>query len=187
MAREEIRLQPRSKVIVRHAQQDFDTISSEVFLFSSFFACQEKSLLSGYQFLNTTFPLCLYSRGQSEYPPRASMRTSWPISWDSHCTLLPTVNLLINSGTCEAIQACFWEKNKKPQRSICTVQLSSTTLSSSRLRPCFSGYIYTRATFSSRHQKNVYNFPGLPHGRLGPAWESNNWTNYWYDFSKIEG
>ena len=42
MAREEIVLQPRSKVILRHAQQDFDTISSEVFLFSPFFACQGK-------------------------------------------------------------------------------------------------------------------------------------------------
>ena len=37
MAREEIGLQPRSKVILRHTQQDFDTISSEVFLFSPFF------------------------------------------------------------------------------------------------------------------------------------------------------
>ena len=33
MAREEIGLQPRSKIILRHAQQDFDT---EVFLFSIF-------------------------------------------------------------------------------------------------------------------------------------------------------
>ena len=32
MAREEIGLQPRSKVRLRHAQQDCDTISSEVFL-----------------------------------------------------------------------------------------------------------------------------------------------------------
>ena len=40
ISREEIGLQPRSKVILRHAQQDFDTISSEVFLFSPFFACQ---------------------------------------------------------------------------------------------------------------------------------------------------
>ena len=47
MAREEIGLQPRSKVILRHAQQDFDTISSEVFLFSLFLACQGKPLLSG--------------------------------------------------------------------------------------------------------------------------------------------
>ena len=37
MAREEIGLEPRSKVIVRHAQQDFDAISLEVFLFSPFF------------------------------------------------------------------------------------------------------------------------------------------------------
>ena len=37
-ASEEIGLQPRSKVVLRHAQQDFDTISSEVFLFSTFFA-----------------------------------------------------------------------------------------------------------------------------------------------------
>ena len=37
MAREEIGLEPRSKVIVRYAQQDFDAISSEVFLFSPFF------------------------------------------------------------------------------------------------------------------------------------------------------
>ena len=36
MAREEIRLLPRSKVILRHAQQNFDTISSEVFLLSNF-------------------------------------------------------------------------------------------------------------------------------------------------------
>ena len=36
MAREDIGLQPRSKVILRHAQQDFDTISSEVFLLSIF-------------------------------------------------------------------------------------------------------------------------------------------------------
>ena len=42
MAREEIGLQPRSKVILRHAQQDFDTISSELF-----FASQEKPLSSG--------------------------------------------------------------------------------------------------------------------------------------------
>ena len=48
MAREEIGLQPRSKTILRHAQQDFDTIFSEVFLFSLFFSCQEKPLLSGY-------------------------------------------------------------------------------------------------------------------------------------------
>ena len=47
MAREEIGLQPRSKVILRHAQQDFDTISPEAFLFSPFFACQGKPLLSG--------------------------------------------------------------------------------------------------------------------------------------------
>ena len=47
MAREKTGLQPRSKVILRHAQQDFDTISSEVFLFYKFFACQRKSLLSG--------------------------------------------------------------------------------------------------------------------------------------------
>ena len=48
MAREEIGLKPRSKVIFCHAQQDFDTISSEVFLFSPYFACQGKPLLSGY-------------------------------------------------------------------------------------------------------------------------------------------
>ena len=36
MTREEVGLQPRSKVILRHAQQDFDTISSEVFLLSNF-------------------------------------------------------------------------------------------------------------------------------------------------------
>ena len=41
MAREEIGLQPCSKVILRHAQQDLDTISSEVFL--SFFR-QRKNL-----------------------------------------------------------------------------------------------------------------------------------------------
>ena len=34
MTSEEIGLQPHSKVILRHAQQDFDTISSEVFLYS---------------------------------------------------------------------------------------------------------------------------------------------------------
>ena len=46
MAREEIGLQLRYKVdILRHAQQDFDTMSSEVFLFSPFFACQGKPLL----------------------------------------------------------------------------------------------------------------------------------------------
>ena len=44
---EEIGLQPRSKVVASHAQQDFDTISSEVFLLP-FFACQEKPLLSWY-------------------------------------------------------------------------------------------------------------------------------------------
>ena len=49
MAREEIGIQPRSKVILRHAQQCFDTISSEVFLFSPFFACQGKPLLSEYE------------------------------------------------------------------------------------------------------------------------------------------
>ena len=48
IAREEIGLEPRSKVTLRHAQQDFDTISSEVFLFSPFFACQGKPLSSGY-------------------------------------------------------------------------------------------------------------------------------------------
>ena len=31
MAREEIGFQPRSKVLLHHAQQDFDMISSEVF------------------------------------------------------------------------------------------------------------------------------------------------------------
>ena len=36
MAREEIGLQPRSKVILRHAQQDFDTTSSKVFLLPIF-------------------------------------------------------------------------------------------------------------------------------------------------------
>ena len=46
MAREEIGLQPRSKDILRHAHQDFDTISFEAFLFSSFFACREKPLFS---------------------------------------------------------------------------------------------------------------------------------------------
>ena len=45
IAREEIGLQPRSKVILRHAQQD--AISLEVFLFSPFFASQGKPLLSG--------------------------------------------------------------------------------------------------------------------------------------------
>ena len=45
MAREEIGLQPRSKVILRHAQQDFDTMSSEVSLFSPFFACRGKSVI----------------------------------------------------------------------------------------------------------------------------------------------
>ena len=34
--------------LITHTPQDFDTISSEVFLFSPFFACQEKPLLSGY-------------------------------------------------------------------------------------------------------------------------------------------
>ena len=48
MAREEIGLRPRSKVMLRHAQQDFDTISSEVFLFSPVFACRGKPLLSEY-------------------------------------------------------------------------------------------------------------------------------------------
>ena len=43
MAREEIGLQPRSKVILRHAQQDFDMISSEVF-FSLNFSCAGKNL-----------------------------------------------------------------------------------------------------------------------------------------------
>ena len=50
MAREEFGLQPRSKVTLRHAQQDFDTISSVVFPFSPFFACQGKPLLSGFSF-----------------------------------------------------------------------------------------------------------------------------------------
>ena len=36
MTREEIGLQPRPKVILRHAQQDFDAISSGVFLLSIF-------------------------------------------------------------------------------------------------------------------------------------------------------
>ena len=51
MTREEIGLQLRSKVILRHTEQDFDTMSSEVFLFSPFFACQGKPLLSGLQML----------------------------------------------------------------------------------------------------------------------------------------
>ena len=33
--------------LIAHTQQDFDTISSEVFLFSPFFACQEKPPLLG--------------------------------------------------------------------------------------------------------------------------------------------
>ena len=37
--------QPRSKVILRHVQQEFGMISSEVFLFSPFFACQEKPVI----------------------------------------------------------------------------------------------------------------------------------------------
>ena len=36
IAREEIGLQPRSKDILYHAQQDFDTISSDIFLPSIF-------------------------------------------------------------------------------------------------------------------------------------------------------
>ena len=43
MTREEIGLQPRSKVILRHTEQDFDTMSSEVFLFSPFFRVPRKT------------------------------------------------------------------------------------------------------------------------------------------------
>ena len=49
MAREEIGPQPCSKVILHHAQQDFDTISSGIFLFSPFFTCLGKPLLDCYQ------------------------------------------------------------------------------------------------------------------------------------------
>ena len=41
-----IRLEPRSRVILRHPSRvlkRFDMISSEVFRFSPFFACQEKT------------------------------------------------------------------------------------------------------------------------------------------------
>ena len=54
MAREEIGLQPRSKVILRHAQQDFETIYSEVFLFSR---ARKKSLLSGLEGAELRFQL----------------------------------------------------------------------------------------------------------------------------------
>ena len=43
VAREEIGFQTRSKVILRHAQQDFDTISSELFLFSPIFRVPGKT------------------------------------------------------------------------------------------------------------------------------------------------
>ena len=36
--------------LIAHTQQEFDTISSAVFLFYPFFVCQEKPLLSGYKF-----------------------------------------------------------------------------------------------------------------------------------------
>ena len=42
ISREEIGLQPRSKVILRHAQQDFDMISSEAF--DRKFACSQSAL-----------------------------------------------------------------------------------------------------------------------------------------------
>ena len=47
MAREEIGLQPHSKVKLRHVQQDFDMISSEVFLFSPFSLARENLCCQG--------------------------------------------------------------------------------------------------------------------------------------------
>ena len=44
MAREEIGLQPCSKVKLHHVQQDFDTISSEVFFFPLHFSHTKKKI-----------------------------------------------------------------------------------------------------------------------------------------------
>ena len=89
IAREEIGLQPRSKVILRHAQQDFDTISSELFLFSPFFACQGKRpLLSGIRPVNITCgvrclalkPLVILNKNKAnfvEYTGPAETVQSW--------------------------------------------------------------------------------------------------------------
>ena len=51
MVREEIGLQPHSKVILHHAQQDFDTISSEVFLLSIFSNVRKNLCYQGNDFL----------------------------------------------------------------------------------------------------------------------------------------
>ena len=69
MAREEIGLQPRSKSILCHAQQDFETISPEVFLLS-IFCVPGKTSVIGVALLQSTkntlliyflvsFPRCL--------------------------------------------------------------------------------------------------------------------------------
>ena len=55
MAREDIGLQPRSKVILHHTQQDFDTISSEVFLFSQFLHARKNLCSQGRQ-TSDSFP-----------------------------------------------------------------------------------------------------------------------------------
>ena len=74
MAREEIGLQPRSKVKLRHAQQDFDTISSEAFFFFPFFACKEKLLLSGYMIVYISGEVSLRSCAQSRVQNSARSR-----------------------------------------------------------------------------------------------------------------
>ena len=45
--------------LIAHAQQDFETNSSEVFLFSPIFACQEKPLLSGYVSVYGSSPILI--------------------------------------------------------------------------------------------------------------------------------
>ena len=71
MAREEIGLQPRSKIMLRHAQQDFDTISSEVFLFSPFFAYQARktSVVRVLSYTGFTRKYPFGTESESSFPP----------------------------------------------------------------------------------------------------------------------